>query len=57
MKKQTNRPRLVLSRETIAPMLLDRVNGGGPIAEITTISPATTSVTVMATRWCPKPKK
>lgn len=55
--KKTNRPRLSLDRETIAPMLLDRVSGGGTVAEVTTISPATTSVTVMATRWCPKPKK
>jgi hypothetical protein len=56
MKKQA-RPVLSLNRETIAPMLLDRVTGGGTIAEVTTISPATTSVTVFATKFCPKPKK
>jgi hypothetical protein len=48
---KTQKARLAIHLETLKPLVLDRVTGGG-IAEITTVTTATTSTTMYQTRWC-----
>jgi len=49
--KTTHTRKLSLQTMTIQPLQLAQVTGGG-ITEATTVTTATTSITVFQTKWC-----